>query len=198
MNEFISDNELERILKGELPEDKNDESYSELILMLARALEDERKRRKYLEDNMKEVEGMLKSLKAIEASRSKLQSLKEDLTFPDEEKFHYSTHEKILACSVWLLLRAKYKRKAVDVMPGFSELRENLLEMQTDGHWSSTEVPSASELKSWHKKYDWEKIFSDYFFTFIMNKGFGVDLDYNEFIPELYKKWKDEIDEIDD
>jgi len=194
MEERLSDTELEKILS----ENHSMEDKKELISSLANDLKEERARRRELEKSLLEVEAMLKTLKALEESKATLKAIKEDISFSEEEKTHYTTHDKILACSIWLLLRAKHKKKSSESTPGFSELRENLLEMQIDGHWPAKPVPSSSTLKGWYKKYKWEKIFSDYFFTFLMNKGFGVEIDYNEVVPELYKKWESEIETIDD
>lgn len=200
MEERIKNERLEELLGSDL---SDKDINSELVLDLVRDLKEERDRRVELENSLKELEQMLQLLKTLGASKMKLNIIKDELGSKEmklgsEESYHYSPHEKILACSLWLLMRARDKKNNISSPPNLSVLRENLLELKNEGQWPGTYIPSASILKIWCKKYGWEKIFSDYFFNFLMNKGFGVDVDHTEFVPELYKRWEKEIIEIDE
>ena len=200
MEERISDKELAMILNSEFPSIQDKDYYIKLVHELARDLNEEREERRDLELRIKDMAQILELYKAIEKAKTVLLELKEYITsgvekITGKEPVH-SVNEKIMACAIWLLLYVKHKYDS-NKPEVFQKLREDLLDMQSKGQWPGTVVPEDKILEIWHEKYKWEKIYLDYIFNFLMNKGFGIEVDYKKFIEELYKKWEEEIKVID-
>lgn len=200
MEERVSDKELDMILNSEFPSIQGKDYYLKLVNELARDLREEREERRELELRLTDMVQILELYKAIEKAKAVLLELKEYITsgverITGKEPVH-SVNEKIMACAVWLLLYVKYKYDSNNSKV-FQKLREELLDIQSSGQWPGTLVPEYKILEIWYEKYNWEKIYQDYIFNFLMNKGFGIEVDYKKFIEELYKKWEDYIKAID-
>mgnify|MGYP006876579260 CR=1 FL=1 len=196
MEERVSDKELAMILNSEFPYIQNKDYYLKLIHDLAGDLRDERAERRELELKIKDMVQILELYKAIEKAKAVLIELKEYITSGVVKEPVHSVNEKIMACAIWLLLYVKHKYDC-NKPELFQKLQEELSEIQSRGQWPGPVVPEYKILEMWYEKYEWEKIYHDYIFNFLMNKGFGIEVDYRKFIEELYKKWEEEIKEID-
>lgn len=200
MEERVSDKELSLILSDEFPSEEDKDYYLKLVNDLAIDLKEEREERRELDLRIKGMLQILELYKAVEKAKSVLLELKEYITsgmekITKKEETH-SINEKIMACAIWLLLYVKNKYDNNEP-PGFQKLREELFEIQSKGTWPGNTVPEYKILEMWHEKYNWEKIYLDYIFNFLMNRGFGIEVDYKKFIEELYRKWEEDIKLID-